>query len=113
MNQEQLNKNAAAIRLMLTCNVISEYALLKLLDGTKQELKLRVRNSIASCRRVQEYFTAHTDASSETKAIFKQEIMSDEIVLLSELLEICFGMKADSIEEIIKAIKQNTDVVNY
>lgn len=108
MNQS--DKNIAAIRLLLTSVIISEYALLKLIDGTKHDLKMRVKNSIASCRHVQDWFLKNNQASPETKKLFKECIMGDEIVLLSELLETCFGIEAAGLEEIIAAIKSNTQV---
>ena len=101
------NDKANAIRLMVTAIVIAEYGLSKLKDGTKQNLKLKVNNAIASCRKVQEYFLTHENATPETRATFKEQFLGDEIVLLSELLETCFGIDADGLEEIIKAIKQN------
>lgn len=112
MSQEQLNKNAAAIRLMLTANVICEYALLKLVDGTKQNLKMRVKNAISSVRLVQDWFTTHENASQATKEIFRNQFVGDEIVLLSELLETCFGMSEDSLESLIDDIKKNTVVTS-
>ncbi len=112
MTSDQITKNAAAIRLILTSIVIAEYGLIRLVDGTKQDLKLRVKNAIASCRRVQQYFLTHENASKETKETFREQFLSDEIVLLSELLETCFGMKPESLEEIISAIKNNTEVTN-
>ena len=104
MEQE---KKANAIRLIATAIVIAEYGLLKLKDGTKQNLKLKVSNAISSCRKVQEYFLTHENATPETKATFKEQFLSGEIVLLSELLESCFGIDEEGLEEIINAIKQN------
>ncbi len=111
MTERQITKNASAIRTMLTAIVISEYALLRIVDGTKHNLKQRVKNAINSCRIVQQYFLTHENASPETKAMFKEQFLSDEIVLLSELLETCYGISSEGLEEIINAIKQNTETV--
>jgi len=102
-------EKVSAIRLMATAIVIAEYGLLKFVDGSHQELKLRVKNAITSCRRVQDYFLKHGDASPETRAKFKEQFLSDEIVLLSELLETCFGINAEGLEDIIKAIKASSE----
>lgn len=108
MNIEELGKK---IRLMLTGLLIAEYALIQIKDGTKQDLKLRVTNAISVCRRVQEWFIFHNQSSPETAAIFKQQFMGNEIVLLTELVETCFGINEDGLEEIINAIKQNLQPV--
>lgn len=92
---------------MLTACVIQEYALLKLVDGTKNDLKMRVKNSISSCRHVQDWFLKNNQVSPQTKELFKENIMSGEIVLLSELLEELFGVGEDGIEEVIRAVKSN------
>lgn len=104
-----IENKAHTIRAIVTCIIICEYKLIKLVDNTHRDLKLRVRNCIASCRRVQDYFLNHPQATPETRATFKQEFLGDEIVLLSELLETCFGIKEEGLEEIIKAIKQNVE----
>jgi hypothetical protein len=103
------NDKSTAIRTMVTAILIAEYQLISLVDGTHNDLKLRFKNAIASCRRVQEYFMKHPQSTPETRATFKQEFLGDEILLLSELLKVCFGLPADSIEDIIDAIKKNTD----
>lgn len=104
MEQE---KKANAIRLIATAIVIAEYGLLKLKDNTHQAFKQKVNFAITSCQKVQQYFSLHENASPETKATFKEQFLSGEIVLLSELLETCFGINEDGLEEIINAIKQN------
>lgn len=104
-NQER----AAKIRLMTTAIVIAEYALIGLKDNTKQDLKQRVNGAILACRKVQSWFTYNPNARPEISLVFKEQFLGGEIVLLSDLLELCFGMTEDGLEEIIKAIKQNTD----
>ncbi len=103
-----MNNTAHQIRLMATAIVIAEYALIGLVDGTKQDLRVKVQNAINSCRRVQDWFITHPNSKPEVSTTFKQQFLGDEIVLLSELLTTCFGMDAEGLEEIIKAIKQNT-----
>jgi len=101
--EEKSNK----IRLMVTAIVIAEYALIGFVDDTKQELKQRVKTAIESCRKVQSWFTTHPNASPEVIEVFKQQFLSSEIVLLSELLETCFGIKENGLETIIYSIKQS------
>lgn len=93
---------------MVTSILIAEYQLIQLVDSTHQDLKFRVKTAIASCRKVQDYFLNHPQSSPETKQIFKQQFLGDEILLLSQLLQNCFGLSSDSIEDIIQAINANT-----
>jgi len=108
---KDINKQSENIRLVATAITIAEYGLIGI-EG-KMDLKLRVSNAIASCRRVQEYFNKHPQASEETKKIFKEQFLSDEIVLLTELLKTCFGIDADGLETIIKAIKGVNNEPSY
>lgn len=101
------------IRCMATALLIAEYQLLKLVDDTHQDLKVRTKNAIASCRRVQDYFLKHPNATPETKATFKENFLGGEIVLLTELLEKCFNLPEQSLEDIINAISQNTETTNH
>lgn len=100
-------EKSAAVRLIATAIVIAEYGLLRLVDNTHHEFKHRVKNAINSCRKVQDFFISHPDATEKTKELFREQFLSGEIVLLSELLETCFGIKEDGLEEIINAIKQS------
>lgn len=96
-------KLSNAVRLVVTAILIAEYGLLKI--NAEQDLKMRVRAAIGSCRKVQDFFIHHPNTTAETKAIFKEQFMGDEIVVLTELLETCFGLSAASIDEIIVAVK--------
>ena len=105
------DKEATTIRLMVTAIIIAEYALLKILDDTRQQLKARVKFAISSCRKVQQYFLNHPQATEDAKETFRQHFIGDEIVLLYELLETCFGLKDEDIESIISEIKRNMEIV--
>ena len=102
------DERANKIRLMVTATIIAEYALISLVDDSKQELKQRVNNAISSCRKVQAWFLNHPSSKAETNEIFKQQFLGNEILLLSELLQTCFGINEDGLESIIEAIKQNS-----
>ncbi len=106
-----IKETANTIRVMLTALIIAEYQLIRLKDGTKNDLKMRVGNAISSCRKVQEYFITHNSTTPENKEIFKQQFLSNEIVLLSELLETCFSLDEESLENIISSIKQALEPV--
>lgn len=92
---------------MVTAIAIAQYQLLKLVDNTQQELKGKVNTAINACKGVERYFVTHHQSDEKTREIFKQNFMGDEILLLSELLETCYGINSEGIEEIINAIKKN------
>lgn len=102
-------EKAITIRAMVTATCIAQYKLLQLKDNTHHVLKQKVSAAIKACDAVEKYFLIHPDTTDETRERFKEQFLSDEIVLLSELLETCFGISADGLEEIIKAIKQNAE----
>lgn len=105
-------EKARHIRCMITANCIMEYQLLKLVDNTHHELKQKVKFALKACKSVENYFILHENASPETKETFRQQFLGDELLLLSELLESCFGINEQGLEEIITAIKNNTEVTN-
>ena len=104
-------EKARHIRCLITATTIASYQLLKLVDNTHHELKQKVRFAIKACNAVESYFILNENATPETKETFRQQFLGDEILLLSELLEVCFGIKSEGLEEIINAIKQNTEEV--
>jgi hypothetical protein len=101
-----IEEKAQVIRLMATGIVISQYALLRLKDNTKFELKQRVNTAIAKCQDVEKWFIHHTGSDPETSALFKKQFNSNEILMLSSLLETCFVLDEDGIGEVIKAVQQ-------
>jgi len=103
------DEKAVVIRAMVTATCIAQYKLLQLKDNTHHVLKQKVSAAIKACDAVEKYFLIHPDTTLQTRERFKEQFLSDEIVLLSELLETCFGINADGLEEIIKAIKQNAE----
>jgi hypothetical protein len=103
----EIDKQSENIRLVVTAITIAEYGLIGI--NGKQDLKMRVGNAISSCRKVQDYFNKHPGASEQTRKTFKEQFLSDEIVLLTELLKSCFGINADGLETIINAIKNNVN----
>jgi len=100
-----IQEKANIIRLALTGVVIAEYAMIRLKDNTKTELKMKVNNAIARCRDVQKWFVFHTESSPEVSALFQKQFNSNEILMLSELLETCFPLDDNGIEEVIKSIR--------
>ncbi|MDF2381342.1 hypothetical protein JMG10_07690 [Nostoc ellipsosporum NOK] len=106
MTPQQASANALSIRKMVTAILIAEYAMTEFRDGTKQDLKVRVNNAIASCRRVQQWFTQHPCATEETRAQFKKDFLGGEMVLLSAILERLFTMSEEGLEEVIRALDE-------
>lgn len=102
-----IEEKAEIIRLMLTGIVISEYALISLKDNTKQDLKSKVNVAINACRGVQKWFTHHESSRPETAALFKKEFNSNEIVLLTRILELCSCVKEEGLETIISALEKS------
>jgi hypothetical protein len=107
MTEQQVKKNTDAIRLMVTANLIAEYAMLEFKDKTKQDLKQRVNVAINACRNVQNWFLNNSSCSPQTRESFKENFLGDEIILLSELLKTCFGVFPSDLETIISSIKAN------
>jgi len=66
---------------------------------------MKVNNAIARCRDVQNWFIHHTQSSPEVSSLFKKQFNSNEILMLSELLETCFPLDEDGISEVIRAIR--------
>lgn len=102
-------ETAVTIRCMVTALVIAEYKLIQIKDDSKEILKKRVNEAIRSCRKVQDYFLTHPQATQETRDVFRQQFAGDEMVLLSELLELCFGLSEESLEDIISSIKSHLE----
>jgi len=108
---KDINKQSENIRLVATAITIAEYGLIGI--RAEHELKQRVNRAIQHCRAVQKFFTNHPDASDEVKKVFDEQFRSDEIVLLTELVKTCFGIDADGLETIIKAIKGVNNEPSY
>lgn len=101
-----IERTAKSIRKLVIGVIISEYALMELREDSKQELKMRANIAIKSAKAVQDYFKFHPQCRPEHKQIFEREFLKSEIFMLSELLELCWGFSDDSIEDIIKAIRE-------
>lgn len=105
-----IEEKAQIIRLMITGVIISEYALLSLKDNTKQDLKARVNIAINACRGVQKWFTCHEQSDSKTAKLFEKQFNSNEIVMLTELLQTCFPLDEHGISEVIKAVREAIEI---
>lgn len=105
-------QKAQHIRCMITASAICQYQLLKLVDSSHHELKQKIKFALKACKSVENYFILHDNASPETKETFRQQFLGSELLLLSELLEVCFGVSEDGLEEIITAVKNNIEVTN-
>lgn len=97
---------------MATGVIISEYALRRLQDNTKQDLKMKVKGAINQCMNVQKWFIHHTESSPEISTLFQKQFNGNEILMLSELLETCFVLDEHGIEEVIKAVRQALEPEN-
>jgi hypothetical protein len=103
--QEQSN----IVRFLLTCILMCEYSLINLGDNVDPELKKRIKNAIGYCRNVQGFFVNNKNVSPDIKTMFKQQFMGGEVVLLTELVELCFGMPEIDLEDIIRQLKEAKD----
>ena len=80
---------------------------LRSIPDAKMDLKQRVKNAISGCLRVQEWFEKNPNASDKVRDTFKREILSGKIVLLTEILELCYTLQESDLEDILEQLKQN------
>lgn len=103
MDIEQKSK---AIRWVIIGSIIAEYGAM-MLGSEKGELKMRANAVINGSRRLQCWFKYHPNSGEKYRKIFEQEFSKNEIIALAELLETCWAMDEDSIQEIIAAINKS------
>jgi hypothetical protein len=104
---DQIQQEAKAIRWLVVGSLIAEYGAM-LLSADRGELKMRANAVIRDSRGVQNYFRYHPKCSPESKKIFETEFTKNEIIAIAELVEVVWGFDEQSIEDVIKAVKQNT-----
>lgn len=90
-------------------SVIAEYGAIMIKDASKNELKQRVNMLIRNAQSVQNWFTLHPSASEQSREQFKTQLQNSELILIAELIETVWGLGDDDLENIITAIKQNTN----
>jgi len=94
-----------AIKLMIIGSLLAEYGARLIVDGTKQELRMKVNCVINSVKSLERHFIAHPNADSEARASFRRAFNNGETVLLAELNLTCWAIDEIGLEEIIKAVK--------
>lgn len=104
-----IQQTAKSIRKLIVGIIISEYALMELSDGSKQELKHRANIAINAAKSVQDYFKYHPQCTPEHRKIFEREFLKNEIYMISELVETVWSFSEDTLEEIIKSIKEQIE----
>jgi hypothetical protein len=112
MTTPQIDKNATPIRTMITALIICDYSLRQIIGDTHQGLKLKVRNAMNSIKQVEQYFIQHPDCSEGNKQLFRKSFVGNELLMLVELLQTCYGINEEGLEEIINAIKSNITETN-
>lgn len=101
MNQQTVS----GIKKIVVGSIIANYGSLQIVDGTKQDLKLRVNKVINGAKDVENYFKFHPNSDKNYLEIFKEEFKKDELLLLSEIFELLYGLDAESLENIHAALK--------
>lgn len=101
-----IEQESKAVRWVIIGSIIAEYGAM-MLNGTKGELKMRANAVIRDSRRLQDWFKFHPNSGEKYRKIFEQEFSKNEIIALAELMETCWAMDEDSIQEVISAINKN------
>lgn len=94
-----------AIKLMIIGSLLAEYGARLIVDGTKQELRMKVNAVLNAVKGVERHFLAHGNANAEHREAFHRSFTKDENVLLADLNLLCWTVNDAGLEEIIKAIK--------
>lgn len=102
-------ERARIIKMMVIGSQLCEYAMRELMDGSKQDLKQRVKGVINASKKVEDYFRFHPNTTPETRAVFEREFLKSETVLLAELMVATWGLSEESLEVIINEIKRNSE----
>jgi hypothetical protein len=98
---------AKSLRKLVIGSIITEYSILEIKDNTKQDLKFRANRLLQASKSVQNWFLFHPDSTPESKKVFTTEFLKSEIYLISELLELVWGIPEDNLEEIIKTLREH------
>lgn len=101
-----IQQTAKSIRKMVIGAIVVEYAMLEIKDQTKQDLKARANNLIKASKSVQNWFLFHPQSTDTHREVFKKEFLKSEIYLLSELLELVWGVGEEDLENIISELKK-------
>lgn len=94
-----------AIKLMIIGSLLAEYGARLIVDGTKQELRMKVNAVLNAVKGVERHFLAHGNADKEAREAFRRAFNKGETVLLADLNLQCWQISEDGLEEIIKAVK--------
>lgn len=106
MNEDQ---TISAIKKMVIGSIIAQYGALQLIDASKNDLKQRVNNVISSVKSVESWFLHNPNTNEAVRQQFKSQFSSNEVLMLAELFDTVYGIDADSLENLIEAIKKNLD----
>lgn len=104
-----IEERAAAIRTMMVGVLIADYGARLLKDNSAQDLRQLVNAVMQSVKRVEQHFLFHPNTDTKFRETFRREFLSNNIVLLVDLLQTIWGLSENSLEEIVTAIKGNID----
>lgn len=91
------------INKIIVASVICELAALEIIDGTRRDLKERVKRLCAAARSIESYFVNHVHATSKRKE-FKAEFLKGDMVLISEIFSLLIQMDEAELELILESI---------
>ena len=94
-----------AIKIMVIGSMLADYGSRLIVDGTKQELKYRIKCVMNAVKNVEMHFINHNNASEEAREAFKRSFNKNETVALTDLILTCWEINEDGIDEIVKAVK--------
>jgi hypothetical protein len=100
-------EEAKSLRKLVIGAIIAEYAILEIKDNTKQDLKFRANRLLQAAKGVQNWFLLHPQSTPESKKVFETEFLKNEIYLISELLELVWGIPEENLEEIIQTLREH------
>lgn len=100
-----IDQTVSGIKKIVVGSIIANYGALQIVDGSKQDLKLRVNKVINGARDVENYFKFHPNSDKNYLEVFKEEFKKDELLLLSEIFELLYGLNSESLENIHEALK--------
>lgn len=94
-----------AINKIAVLGAISEMSALEMIDGTRMDLRQRVKRLSAAAKSIQSYFQNHENAGNQ-KSVFKSEFNSGRIVLMSEIFSYLVKMDEDGLESVLNSISE-------
>lgn len=102
----------SAMRKIVTGAIIAEYGCISIVDSATFDLKSRVVRLANASRSVQSMVINHPNIGPIAQEMLKRELNSNEVMMMSEIVESLWGLNEHDLEDILNAIKRNTDASN-